>query len=497
MSGHSKFANIKHKKEKNDAAKGKIFTKIGRELAVAVKEGGGPDPANNSRLRDVIAKAKSNNMPNDTIERNIKKAAGEGSGDNYEHITYEGYGPNGTAIIVKTLTDNKNRTASNVRNAFTKGSGNVGTPGCVSFMFDEKGQIFVAKEDCDMDADELMMLALDAGAEDFNEDEESYEILTDPDTFSDVRLKLEEEGIAMAQAEVTMIPQTYVELTSEEDIKNIQKTLDLLERMTTYRTYTITGMNRGIDMDTDRLLEKLRKLYILTLDYEFHKSSYAKYMDSLRSNYADLLQEAADVCDRTDDGAERIAACIPEYVCGELDQISSKRKRDLKALDHKMNMVSYFVPLMGEIPSLQAKGLTERMVELWNEKMPEYKIGHSTYESIKGGFKKGIFCYITTAVCRSMHKPDDCYELAALRAYRDGYLSETEEGRHIVEEYYNIAPTIVKRIDREDGADEIYQGIWDEYLSPCIRLIEEDKKEECKELYVTMVRSLEKKYLYS
>lgn len=229
MSGHSKFANIKHKKEKNDAAKGKIFTKIGRELAVAVKEGGGPDPANNSRLRDVIAKAKSNNMPNDTIERNIKKAAGEGSGDNYEHITYEGYGPNGTAIIVKTLTDNKNRTASNVRNAFTKGNGNVGTPGCVSFMFDEKGQIFVAKEDCEMDADELMMLALDAGAEDFVEDEESYEILTTPDTFSDVRLKLEEEGITMAQAEVTMIPQTYVELTSEEDIKNIQKTLDLLE----------------------------------------------------------------------------------------------------------------------------------------------------------------------------------------------------------------------------------------------------------------------------
>ena len=229
MSGHSKFANIKHKKEKNDAAKGKIFTKIGRELAVAVKEGGGADPANNSRLRDVIAKAKSNNMPNDTIERNIKKAAGEGAADNYEHITSEGYGPNGTAIIVKTLTDNKNRTASNVRNAFTKGSGNVGTPGCVSFMFDEKGQIFVAKEECPMDADELMMLALDAGAEDFIEDEESYEILTAPETFSDVRLKLEEEGIVMAEAEVTMIPQTYVELTSEEDIKNIQKTLDLLE----------------------------------------------------------------------------------------------------------------------------------------------------------------------------------------------------------------------------------------------------------------------------
>ncbi len=229
MSGHSKFANIKHKKEKNDAAKGKIFTKIGRELAVAVKEGGGPDPASNSRLRDVIAKAKANNMPNDTIDRNIKKAAGEGSADNYEQITYEGYGPNGTAIIVKTLTDNKNRTASNVRSAFTKGYGNIGTPGCVSFMFDEKGQIIIAKEDCDMDADDLMMMALDAGAEDFSEEEDSFEILTAPEDFSEVRQTLENEGIVMAGAEVTMIPQTYVTLENEEDIKNIQRTLDMLE----------------------------------------------------------------------------------------------------------------------------------------------------------------------------------------------------------------------------------------------------------------------------
>ena len=229
MSGHSKFANIKHKKEKNDAVRGKIFTKIGRELAVAVKEGGGPDPANNSRLRDVIAKAKANNMPNDNIERSIKKAAGDADASNYEHVTYEGYGPNGTAIIVDALTDNKNRTASNVRNAFTKGSGNVGTPGCVSFMFDEKGQIIIAKEDCDMDSDELMMLALDAGAEDFVEEEDSYEVLTVPEDFSEVRLKLEEAGIPMANAEVTMIPQTWVELTDEQDLKNIQKTLDLLE----------------------------------------------------------------------------------------------------------------------------------------------------------------------------------------------------------------------------------------------------------------------------
>ena len=166
MSGHSKFANIKHKKEKNDAAKGKVFTRIGREIAVAVKEGGA-DPANNSKLRDVVAKAKANNMPNDTIDRSIKKAAGDANAANYESITYEGYGPSGTAIIVETLTDNRNRTASNVRNAFTKGSGNVGTNGCVSFMFDRKGQIIVDKEEYEGDADELMMIALDAGEEDF------------------------------------------------------------------------------------------------------------------------------------------------------------------------------------------------------------------------------------------------------------------------------------------------------------------------------------------
>ncbi len=228
MSGHSKFANIKHKKEKNDAKKGKIFTIIGREIVIAVKEGG-PDPANNSKLRDVIAKAKSNNMPNDTIERGIKKAAGDANADNYEKITYEGYGPNGIAIIVETLTDNKNRTAANVRSAFTKGNGNIGTPGCVSFMFDKKGQIIIDKEECDMDADELMMMALDAGAEDFAEEDDCYEVITDPDDFSAVREALEKEGIPMAEAEVTMIPQTYVSLTEETAVKNLQKTLDLLD----------------------------------------------------------------------------------------------------------------------------------------------------------------------------------------------------------------------------------------------------------------------------
>jgi len=228
MSGHSKFANIKHKKEKNDAAKGKIFTIIGREIAVAVKEGG-PDPANNFKLAKVIEKAKSNNMPNDTIERGIKRASGELGYVNYEYITYEGYGPNGIAIIVNTLTDNKNRTAGNVRSAFTKGQGSIGTPGCVSFMFDKRGQIIIDKEECDLDADDLMMLALDAGAEDFNEEEDSFEILTDPDTFDEVHKALLGEGIVMASAEVTMIPQNYVELTDETAIKNLQKTLDLLD----------------------------------------------------------------------------------------------------------------------------------------------------------------------------------------------------------------------------------------------------------------------------
>ena len=214
MSGHSKFANIKHKKEKNDAAKGKVFTIIGREIAVAVKEGG-PDPNNNSRLRDVIAKAKANNMPNDTIDRGIKRAAGDANAVNYEHVTYEGYGPSGIAIIVEALTDNKNRTASNVRNAFTKGNGSLGTSGCVSYMFDQKGQIIIDREECDMDADDLMMMALDAGAEDFSEEEDSFEILTSPDDFSKVRETLEKEGIPMAEA--------------ENDIKFLNRTLDLLD----------------------------------------------------------------------------------------------------------------------------------------------------------------------------------------------------------------------------------------------------------------------------
>ena len=208
MSGHSKFANIAHKKAANDAAKGKIFTRLGKEIMVAVKEGG-PDVNNNSKLRQVVAKAKASNMPNDTIDRAIKKAASSDMTD-YESVTYEGYGPNGTAIIVEALTDNRNRAASNIRNAFTKGGGNVGTPGCVSFMFDKKGQMIVAKEECDKDADELMMMALDAGAEDFNEEDDCYEITTAPDDFDAVNEALTNDGITFASAEVTMMYRRYI-----------------------------------------------------------------------------------------------------------------------------------------------------------------------------------------------------------------------------------------------------------------------------------------------
>ena len=205
-----------------------LFHNIGREIAVAVKEGG-PDVNNNFRLAAVVAKAKANNMPNETIERGIKKAAGDAGNVNYEYVTYEGYGPGGIAVIVDALTDNKNRTAANVRSAFTKGRGSIGTQGCVSFMFDKKGQIIIDKEEYDGDGDDLMMTALDAGAEDFSEEADSFEVITDPDALEAVRAALEEAGVTMVSSEVTMIPQNYVALTDETDIKNLQRTLDLLD----------------------------------------------------------------------------------------------------------------------------------------------------------------------------------------------------------------------------------------------------------------------------
>ena len=227
MSGHSKWANIKHKKGKADALRGKITTKISREITIAVRMGGA-DPTGNMKLKLALSKAKANNMPNDTIERAIKKAAGSDA-SNYESVVYEGYGPSGSAIIVEALTDNRNRAASNIRSAFTKGGGSIGTPGCVSFMFDDKGLIIVSKEECDMDADDLMMIALDAGADDFSEEDDSFEITTAPDDFETVRQALEEQKIPMASAEVTKIPQNYVELTSEEDIKKMNRILMLLD----------------------------------------------------------------------------------------------------------------------------------------------------------------------------------------------------------------------------------------------------------------------------
>ena len=205
----------------------RVFPRLGRMIMIAAKEGGG-DPDMNPKLRAAILNAKAENMPKDNIKRALDKATGA-NGANYEEITYEGYGPGGVAIIVDTLTDNKNRTAANVRSAFTKGGGNVGTPGSVSFMFDKKGQIIIDKEECEMDPDELMMLALDAGAEDFNEEEDSYEVLTAPDDFSAVREEIEKSGAPIAEAQVAMIPQTYVDLTDEQALKDLQRTLDLLD----------------------------------------------------------------------------------------------------------------------------------------------------------------------------------------------------------------------------------------------------------------------------
>lgn len=225
MSGHSKWHNIQAKKGKADAKRGKIFTKIGKEIVMAVKNGGS-SPELNAKLRDVIAKAKAANMPNDTIQRSIKKAAGELASINYDHIVYEGYGPSGVAVIVDTLTDNKNRSAGNVRSAFTKGGGNMGTQGCVGFMFQEKGEIVIEKND--LDEEEIMMLALDAGAEDFQAEDEVFVVYTTPEDFGTVRESLEKEGIEFLEAGVKMIPDTTTEI-NEDDAKKFQKMLDLLE----------------------------------------------------------------------------------------------------------------------------------------------------------------------------------------------------------------------------------------------------------------------------
>ncbi|MCQ2427372.1 MAG: YebC/PmpR family DNA-binding transcriptional regulator [Clostridia bacterium] len=227
MSGHSKWSNIKHKKEKTDAAKAKVFTKIGKEITIAVKEGG-PDPVSNSKLRDLIAKAKANNVPNDNIERTIKKAAGA-ENVNYEEITYEGYGPSGVAVIVETTTDNRNRTAGNVRAAFSKYHGNLGQSGCVSFMFDEKGVIEILNEDGDIDEDTLMETALEAGASDFQADEGVFTVYTEPDDVIAVAEALEAAGYQLDSADKAKVPQTTVDLEAEDDVKFMGLLIEKLE----------------------------------------------------------------------------------------------------------------------------------------------------------------------------------------------------------------------------------------------------------------------------
>ena len=227
MSGHSKWATIKHKKGKTDAARGKVFTKIGRELAIAARDGGS-DPENNSKLRDAIAKARANNMPNDSIQRAVKRAAGEDNSTTFEEIAYEGYGVGGVAVIVEALTDNRNRTAADVRHLFDKYGAGLGTTGCVAWMFDKKGLMIVERTD-DIDEDTLMMQALDAGAEDVKAEEDSFEILTDPGDFSAVREALEKQGLSFVTAERAMVPQNTIELTDSDAIDKINKLIDMLE----------------------------------------------------------------------------------------------------------------------------------------------------------------------------------------------------------------------------------------------------------------------------
>lgn len=229
MSGHNKWSTIKQKKGKNDAARAKIFTKIGRELIVAVRDGGSADPAANSKLRDCIAKAKANNVPNENIERIIKKAAGESGGANYEAVTYEGYGPSGIAVIVEALTDNRNRTAGDVRHYFDKFGGNMGTPGCVSFMFEQKGVLVLDKENNEVEEDKLMEDALEAGAADFEADEDIYTVYTEPSDMGAVRDDLTAKGYTFASAEVEMVPSTYTKIDDPDVQVKMQKLLDMLE----------------------------------------------------------------------------------------------------------------------------------------------------------------------------------------------------------------------------------------------------------------------------
>ena len=249
-------------------------------------------------------------------------------------------------------------------------------------------------------------------------------------------------------------------------------------------------------MEKEKIRNELIAVFEETMNCKFRKKHYASDMEEMLEKHSAFLQETIEQCEKSEEMRDFVVSCIPEYALSRLREISSKRKRELAAFDYNLNMVAYFLPLLGEMESEIKEEFIRDITESWNKQIPDAKIAFSSYENIKKGFRRSVFCYITTAVCRSLGRPDDCYELNTLRDYRDSYLLSTDEGREIVQEYYNIAPTIVKRIDKKPEADEIYENIWKTYLSPCITMIENGENEKCRDLYSSMVRKLEARYLY-
>ena len=249
-------------------------------------------------------------------------------------------------------------------------------------------------------------------------------------------------------------------------------------------------------MEKEKIRNELIAVFEETMNCKFRKKHYASDMEEMLEKHSAFLQETIEQCEKSEEMRDFVVSCIPEYALSRLREISSKRKRELAAFDYNLNMVAYFLPLLGEMESEIKEEFIRDITENWNKQIPDAKIAFSSYENIKKGFRRSVFCYITTAVCRSLGRPDDCYELNTLRDYRDSYLLSTDEGREIVQEYYNIAPTIVKRIDKKAEADEIYENIWKTYLSPCITMIENGENEKCRDLYSSMVRKLEARYLY-
>ena len=249
-------------------------------------------------------------------------------------------------------------------------------------------------------------------------------------------------------------------------------------------------------MEKEKTRNELIAVFEETMKCKFRKKHYASDMEEMIKKHAAFLQETIEQCEESEEAREFVISCIPEYALSQLNEISSKRKRELAAFDYNLNMVAYFLPLLGEMKSEKKDELISDITERWNKQIPDAKIAFSSYENIQKGFRRSVFCYITTAVCNSLGRPDDCYELNTLRNYRDSYLLSSDEGKEMVQEYYNIAPTIVKRIDKKKEADQIYEDIWKTYLSPCITMIENGENEKCRDLYSSMVKKLEARYLY-